>query len=139
MVCSTNVCCSSVEMCNLGVFLTDDVAENASSFKEWLTDDNDLCTCSNATALEKDNGFILIKDLYSEEEVPTQLKLTYNQFLQILNDWEEKVQSFGYKKYDELMKRPTEVGISDNDDWIVMQSMREVDADTFIQIKNNFF
>jgi len=83
--------CSSVEMCNLGIFLTDDAAEKVSSFKEWLTDDNDLCTCSNATALEKDNGFILIKDLYSEEEVPTQIKLTYNQFLQILNDWEEKV------------------------------------------------
>ena len=37
------------------------------------------------------------------------------------------------------MKRPTDVGIADNDDWIVMQSMREVDADTFIQIKTTFF
>ena len=57
----------------------------------------------------------------------------------LANDWEERIQNIGLKKYDELMKRPTEVGISDNDDWIVMQSMREVDADTFIQIKNNFF
>jgi superfamily II DNA or RNA helicase len=57
----------------------------------------------------------------------------------LANDWEEKIRSYGYKKYDELMKRPTDVDVSDNNYWIVMQSMREVDADTFIQIKNNFF
>ena len=53
-------------------------------------------------------------------------------------DWEERVQNIGLKKYDELLKRPTQVGVSDVDDWIVMQSMREVDDDTFIQIKESF-
>jgi hypothetical protein len=56
----------------------------------------------------------------------------------LANDWEDRVQNIGLKKYDELLKRPTLVGVSDNDDWIVMQSMREVDDNTFIQIKESF-
>ena len=56
----------------------------------------------------------------------------------LAKDWEERVKNIGLKKYDELMKRPTQVGVSDTDDWIVMQSMREVDSDTFIQIKESF-
>lgn len=70
---------------------------------------------------------------------PTEYEFFENRINFLANDWEERIQNIGLTKYDELMKRPTEVGISDNDDWIVMQSMREVDADTFIQIKNNFF
>ena len=69
---------------------------------------------------------------------PTEYNFFENRINSLANDWEEKIKSYGYKKYDELMKRPTDVDTSDNDDWIVMQSMREVDADTFIQIKNNF-
>ena len=56
----------------------------------------------------------------------------------LANDWEERIQNIGLKRYDELLKRPTQAGISDFDDWIVMQSMREVDDDTFIQIKESF-
>ena len=56
----------------------------------------------------------------------------------LAKDWEERVQNIGLRKYDELLKRPTQVGVSDVDDWIVMQSMREVDDDTFIQIKESF-
>jgi hypothetical protein len=78
-------------MCNLGSFLASDVQGRTSSFTEWLFDDKYTDTCSNATALEKENGFILIRDMYSEEEEPTQLKLSYAQFLQILDEWEEKV------------------------------------------------
>lgn len=56
----------------------------------------------------------------------------------LAKDWENRVQNIGLKKYDELLKRPTQVGVSDVNDWIVMQSMREVDDDTFIQIKESF-
>lgn len=56
----------------------------------------------------------------------------------LAKDWEERFQKVGLKKYDELLKRPTQVGVSDYDDWIVMQSMREVDDDTFIQIKESY-
>lgn len=52
----------------------------------------------------------------------------------LANDWLERIQN-GYTKYDELMKRPTEVESSDEYDWVVMQSMREVDSDSFIKIK----
>jgi len=53
-------------------------------------------------------------------------------------DWEGRVKNIGLIKYNELLKRPTQVGVSDVDDWIVMQSMREVDDETFIRIKKSF-
>lgn len=56
----------------------------------------------------------------------------------LANNWEERIRDSGLKKYDELMKRPSDVEASDIYDWTVMQSMREVDADTFIQIKELF-
>ena len=83
--------CSSIEMCNLGIFLTDDVGNRSFSFKKWLFNELSDSASNNATILEKKDGFILIRDMYSEEEEPTQLRLTYAQFLQILDDWEEKV------------------------------------------------
>lgn len=52
-------------------------------------------------------------------------------------DWQTRIQN-GTEKYSQLMKRPTETGISEKDDWIVMQSMREVDADTYVEIKQTF-
>lgn len=52
----------------------------------------------------------------------------------LANDWEERIK-FGLIKYDELMKRPTEVESSDDYKWVVMQSMREVDQESFIKIK----
>ena len=55
----------------------------------------------------------------------------------LANDWRERVEN-GLKDYSELMKRPTDTGISEKDDWVIMQSMREVDADTFVEIKQNY-
>lgn len=52
----------------------------------------------------------------------------------LANDWEERIK-IGLTEYDELMKRPSEVESSDDYEWIVMQSMREVDSDSFIKIK----
>lgn len=72
------------------------------------------------------------------ENYTTEYTFFENRIDFLANDWIERVQNIGLKKYDELMKRPTQVGVSDVDDWIVMQSMREVDADTFIQIKESF-
>lgn len=36
------------------------------------------------------------------------------------------------------MHRPSDTGISEKDYWIIIQSMREVDADTFVEIKQNY-
>ena len=55
----------------------------------------------------------------------------------LANDWKERIEN-GLKDYSELMKRPTDSGISEKDDWVIMQSMREVDADTFVEIKQNY-
>ena len=83
---------SNIEMTILGRFLTSDVGIGSSGFKKWgLTDSwGDACS-GNLTALEKDNDYILLTDLYAEEETPTELKMTQKQFVQILTDWEEKV------------------------------------------------
>jgi hypothetical protein len=83
---------SNIEMTILGRFLTSDVGIGSSGFKKWgLTDSwGDACS-GNLTALEKDNDYILLTDLYSEEETPTELKMTLEQFVQILTDWEEQV------------------------------------------------
>lgn len=82
------------------------------------------------------------RERYKDKEtgkVPPEFDFFERQIDYLANDWEERVHpNIGLKKYDELMKRTTQVGVSDTDDWIVMQSMREVDSDTFIQIKESF-
>ncbi len=55
----------------------------------------------------------------------------------LANDWEERI-TLGLTEYSKLMKRPTDTGVSEKDDWVIMQSMREVDADTFVEIKQNY-
>jgi len=103
---------SNIEMTILGCFLTDDVGYYPSSFKEWgLTNKwkNDE-TNGNCTFLKKEGNCILLSDLYPEETVPTVLKLTREQYRQILTDWEEKV----------LKLSPKEVVIKyENDEFII--------------------
>lgn len=83
---------SDIKMTILGLFLTDDVGCSSSPFKEWAFNDNWGDACSgNTTSLEKEDNHILLTDLYPEEEIPTQLKMTHDQFIKLLDDWEEKV------------------------------------------------
>ncbi len=85
----------------------------SSGFKKWgLTDSwGDACS-GNLTALEKDNDYILLTDLYSEEETPTELKMTQEQFVQILTNWEEKV----------LKLKPKEVIIKHEHNQFIMET-----------------
>lgn len=103
---------SNIKMDILGLFLTSSVGYDPSSFKEWgLTDKwkNDE-TNGNVTALEKKDNYILLRDLFSEEEIPTVLKMTREQYAQILTEWEEKV----------LKKNPKEVIIKyENEQFII--------------------
>jgi len=96
----------------LGFFLTDDVGSHTTSFMEWgLTNKwkNDE-TNGNCTFLQKEGNYILLSDLYSEETIPTVLRLTKEQYRQILTDWKEKV--------CKLM--PKEVTITyDNDEFVI--------------------
>jgi hypothetical protein len=86
---STNA--SNIEMCNLGYFLASDVRFRPSVFKEYAFNDQQQFMSSNATTLEKQNGYILLRDQYPEEEIPTNLKMSRDQFVKLLDDWEEKV------------------------------------------------
>jgi hypothetical protein len=51
-------------------------------------------------------------------------------------DWIERVRKSGIKEYKQLLKKPAEK--DDNQDWVLMQSMREIDSNTFISIKEVF-
>jgi hypothetical protein len=82
---------SNIEMTILGHFLATDAGNRPSSFREWFFDDSTPDASSNLTSLTREDGYVLLSDLYSEEDNPTELKMTYAQFLKILDDWEEKV------------------------------------------------
>ena len=84
---------SNIKICVLGGFLTSDIGYHSASFKEWGLRNkwkNDE-TNGNCTFLKKEGNYILLSDLYSEEAIPTVLKITKEQYKQILTDWEEKV------------------------------------------------
>lgn len=105
---------SSIEMNILGDFLASDIGcGGSSSFKEWGVNDNwGDETNGNITVLKKDGSYILLSDLFSEEELPTVLKMTREQYVQVITDWEEKV----------CKLKPKEVIIKYENDQFVMET-----------------
>jgi hypothetical protein len=101
---------SNIEMCNLGYFLASDVRSRPSVFKEYAFNDRQQYMSSNATTLEKKDGYILLSDQYPAEGYEAQLKMTRDQFIKLLDDWEEKV----------IKLEPKEVTITyDNDEFVI--------------------
>ena len=101
---------SNIEMCILGRFLTSDVGFQPSFFKKYAFNDQQQYTSSNATTLEKQNGYILLTDQYPEEGYETQLKMTHDQFIKLLDGWKEKV----------IKLEPKEVIIAyENDEFVI--------------------
>jgi hypothetical protein len=82
---------SNIDMCILGMFLATDVGCYWPSFKEWVLDDTQIETSSNVTHLKKDGNDMLLSDIYSMEKKPTKLRITLDQFVNLLDDWREKV------------------------------------------------
>ena len=83
---------SNVEMCILGNFLATDVGcYYWPAFRNFAINTWEDSTSSNITCLEKEGLYIYLSDLYSEEEEPTRLKIGIAQYIQLLDDWEEKV------------------------------------------------
>lgn len=68
---------------------------------------------------------------------PAELNLFEKEIDRIAYDWVDRIENYGLKKYDELLKKPAEKE-KGNEDWVLMQSMREIDTNTFIQIKETF-
>lgn len=78
---------------------------------------------------------------FIEQRFGTQNREMMNYFerryYNIIEDWANKAKASNDLKYKRLLKRPSDK-IESAIDWTVMQSMREIDTDTFIRIKSNF-
>jgi hypothetical protein len=89
---------SNAEMNILGMFLSS-IGCRHSIYREWaLADKTDPCSkfscgcgVEEVSLEEEDDGLIYISDLCSEETIPSRLKMTKQQFVQLLDDWREKV------------------------------------------------
>jgi hypothetical protein len=73
----------------LGTFLMCDVRCNQSSlFGRWAVDDSlGMNTGGNVTFLEKRGEYVFLTDQLSEEETPTELKMTRKQFVEVFDYW----------------------------------------------------
>lgn len=80
----------TVEMCILGNFLSSDVGcSNIESFRQFALNDWEEGTSSNATHLEKENGDILLSDIYPMEEFASiELRVSKEQYLKLLDSWQ---------------------------------------------------
>lgn len=87
-----------------------------------------------ATLAEEYKNFIEQRYGAQNEEM---ISYFNHRYLNIVEDWEKKAQASNDLKYKRLLKRPSEK-IESAIDWTVMQSMREIDTDTFIRIKSNY-
>jgi hypothetical protein len=81
---------SNITMNILGDFLSN-VGCHRSSFKDFALNEWEDVTGGNVTSLRKKNGYIYFSDSYSEEKKTTELKMSIEQYIQLLDDWQEKV------------------------------------------------
>ncbi len=93
---------SNIRMCILGTFLATDVRCSGDSiFREWAAADKDTpgsgfthYAGGNATELEEIDGYIYLFDgteRMTEEIRANGFKIPRLQFIQLLDDWKEKV------------------------------------------------
>lgn len=86
---------SNIEMNLLGRFLSTDVgcSKRASpTYAEWAFQGKwGTSFCGNAICVEREGDFIFLSDAFPEEENPTKLKMTRQQFVDIIDEWFNKV------------------------------------------------
>lgn len=82
---------SDADMLILGNMLADDVRNNALSYKQTLADDTLHGQSGNFVSMIKENGYVILSDLYSEEAAPTEFRIPRYLFERLLDDWQEKV------------------------------------------------
>jgi hypothetical protein len=82
---------SSIEMDIIGFFLASNVGCYWPSFRQFALNNHEKNTSGNTIYLEKENGNVLLSDLYSQEKQPTQVKMSNQQYIALLDDWQEKV------------------------------------------------
>jgi hypothetical protein len=94
----------------LGLFLTSDVRcskDGVSFFKEWALNDQWMVVSGNITRLEKDSNYILLSDLYPDEEYagPIELRIKKTEFIKVLDIWFNKI----------CKEKPKEITITEKD------------------------
>jgi hypothetical protein len=82
---------SDAEMLILGNLLADDVRNNVLSYKQALADATLRGQSGNFVSMIKEDGSVTLSDLYSEEAVPAKFSIPQQVFIQLLDDWQEKV------------------------------------------------
>jgi hypothetical protein len=103
---------SDTQMDILGNFLASDYDCTWSSFKEWALDEKWRGGSGNITMIEKDNGHIYLSNLYSDKDEPTELHMTIQQFVQLLDDWRNIV----------CKNKPKEVVIRHEHDQFILET-----------------
>ena len=89
---------STLEMNILGDFLSSDVGFRGETFKEWALADKTDPNCrfgysygGNTTDLEEERGYIFFLDSISTHHIYTNLRMSRQQFIQLLNEWQDMV------------------------------------------------
>ncbi len=86
---------SNIEMMLLGLFFSSDIgcSKNESpTYAEWAFQGKwGTSFCGNAICVERDGDFVFLSDVFPEEENPTKLKMTRQQFVDIIDEWFDKV------------------------------------------------
>jgi hypothetical protein len=112
---------STIEMNILGDFLASDVGYRSVPFKEWAYNTTSQNACGNLTALEKKDSNIFLKDLFPEKKSLSILKISQQQFIQLLTDWQEQV----------CNSQPQEIVIKhDNNQFVIETNFLDTDYET---------
>jgi len=87
---------SDIKMCILGLFLSVDArcGNEVVPWREFALREDWDGSSGNITRVKKEeDGFIYLSDMYPDEDlaVPAELKMTVQQFEQLLDDWQEEV------------------------------------------------
>ena len=97
----------------LGTFLASDVAQYGDVYTEWALDTTKLRANGNLIALEKEeNDTITLTDMYNQSSSPVIMKLTADQLIQILEDWQQNV----------CEQMPKEVTITHTNDQFIIET-----------------
>jgi hypothetical protein len=88
---------SNIPMNILGNFLASDVGCSSRlsmrpTLQEWALDDSyGIGFCGNITSVDKVKNEIILSDLFADEDDSMPIIMTRQQFVYLLNDWQEKV------------------------------------------------
>jgi hypothetical protein len=102
---------NSIDIEILGCFLLDDTPHFLKDYKEWAFELNKPnpkhgdTAGGNCTYLEYEDGNIYLEDQTSQEKIPTRLKMSREQFIKILDEWEQKVVNADPKPKEIIIKQ----------------------------------